>query len=471
MQKFSVHHQNHSHNTQRIIDTDRRHHLHPWQMFDVFSEEGALPIAKGQGAIIWDTDGNRYLDAVGGLWCNNIGLGRGEMADTIARQVREMSYANPFVDMTNVPAAKLAEKLAELAPGHLNHVLFTCGGSTAIDSAYRTIQMYNHCRGNHDKKHMLSRVDAYHGTTYAAMSLGGRKGDHPDYFDFKHDDIHHLSSPNYYRFGGDLTEQEFGEQLYQEFIDKIAELGGPEKVAAFFAEPVMGAGGVVPPPDNYLKRIWEYCRSHDILYVSDEVVTGFGRLGEWFASEAIFGITPDIITCAKGLTSGYLPMGAMIFSDAIYDAISDPGKGYYFAHGYTYSGHPVSATCALKNIEIIEREGLLQHVKDIGPYFLQRLHTLRDLEMVGDVRGSHLMACVELNKDKHTKENFPDEIDIGKRVASEADALGLIIRPIGNLNVMSPPLVINKDDIDFIVRILRKAITQAGDKLRQEGHW
>ncbi len=461
----------HNRNTLRIIDSDRQHHLHPWQLFDVFPEEGALPIAKGEGAMIWDTDGNGYLDAVGGLWCNNIGLGREDMADAIAQQVREMSYASPFVDMTNVPAAKLAEKLSELAPGHLNHVLFTCGGSTAIDSAYRTIQMYNNCRGMPDKKHMLSRLDSYHGTTYAAMSIGGKPGDHPDYFDFKRDDVHHLSSPNFYRHGGNLTEKQFAEKLFIEFIEEVEQLGGPEKIAAFFAEPILGAGGVVPPPDNYIKRIWEYCKNHDILYVSDEVVTGFGRLGEWFISEKMFGITPDIITCAKGLTSGYLPMGAMIFSDDIFETISAPGHGYCYAHGYTYSAHPVSAACALKNIEIIENENILQHVREIGPYFIERLNTLRDLDMVGDVRGSHLMACVELVKNKHNKENFPEELDIGKRVANEADKMGLIVRPIVNLNVMSPPLVINRDHIDFIVNILRQAILHASLKLKTEGHW
>ncbi|MCR8924347.1 aminotransferase [Dasania sp. GY-MA-18] len=457
--------------TQAIIDMDRDHHLHPCQIFDVFPEKGALPIAKGEGSLIWDTNGNQYLDAVGGLWCNNIGLGRDEMADVIAEQVRELSYANPFVDMTNVPAAKLAKKLAELAPGHLNHVFFTCGGSTAVDSAYRTVQMYNNCRGKKDKKHFISRKDAYHGTTYASMSLGGKEGDHPDYFDFISDSIHHLSSPNHYRYSNGLSEQDFADQLVTEFEAKIEELGGADKVAAFIAEPIMGAGGVVLPPANYLKRIWEICKANDILYISDEVVTGFGRLGEWFASESVFGIVPDIITCAKGLSSGYLPIGAMIFSEAIFDAISQPGQGYYYSHGYTYSGHPVSCVAALKNIEILEREKILEHVRDVGPYFLEQLNTLRDLDMVGDVRGSHLMVCVELVKNKETRETFPEELDIGKEVSMVADSMGLIVRPIVNLNVMSPPLVLTKEEADTIVSTLRKAILTAGETMKERGHW
>jgi adenosylmethionine-8-amino-7-oxononanoate aminotransferase len=227
----------------------------------------------------------------------------------------------------------------------------------------------------------------------------------------------------------------------------------------------MGSGGVIVPPADYLQRIWQLCRDHDILYVSDEVVTGFGRLGQWFASERVFGIQPDIIISAKGLTSGYLPLGAMLFSDRIFDAISDRGHGRYFAVGYTYSGHPVCCAAALKNIEIMERENLLQHVRDVGPYFIEQLHTLHDLPMVGDVRGSHLMACVEFVADKATRQTYPEHLGVGKLVSNEADRLGLIVRPIDNLNVMSPPLVINRAEIDLVVERLRHAIVRAQNEL------
>lgn len=450
----------HSPETRAIIERDQRHHLHPYQVFDSFAVEGALPIASGQGPYLTDTDGKRYLDAVGGLWCTNIGLGREEMAEAIADQVRRLAYSNPFVDMTHAPAADLAARLAELAPGDLNHVFFTTGGSTAIDAAYRLVQFYQGVRGKTDKVHVISRKDAYHGQTFAAGSLGGKPADRIPELRFL-DTIHHLGSPNIYRYGRGLSEQQFADRLVAEFEDKVAELGGPERVAAFFAEPIMGAGGVVPPPGNYLRRIWEWCRTHDILYVSDEVVTAFGRLGEWFASETLFGIRPDIITAAKGLTSGYLPLGATIFSDRVFEVISDPGHSRYLPLGFTYGGHPVSCAAALKNIEIIEREGILDHVRDVGPYLLERLRTLGGLPMVGDVRGSHLMVCIEFVRDPATATPYPDWIDIGKRVSNEADALGLIVRPVENLNIMSPSLVITRDDIDFIVATLAEAIPLA----------
>ena len=447
--------------TPAVIERDKRHHVHPYQVFESFSKDGALPIASGVGVYITDTDGKRYVDAVGGLWCTNIGQGREDMAEAIADQVRKLAYSSPFTDMTTIPAADLATRLAELAPGDLNHVFFTTGGSTANDVAYRIAQFYQAVQGRPEKRHVISRVDAYHGQTYAAVSLGGKPGDKIDEFEFL-DNIHHLSSPNQYRYAKELTEKAFGDQLYEEFVAKVEELGGPEFVSAFIAEPIMGAGGVIPPPDNYLKCVWEYCQQNDIIYISDEVVTGFGRLGEWFASEKLFGITPDIITSAKGLTSGYLPLGAAIFSDRIFDVISADGQGPgYLPLGFTYGGHPVSCAAALKNIEIIETEGILEHVREVGPYFMEQLETLKDLPMVGDVRGSHLMVCIEFVRDVETGEPYPSQVDIGKKVSNECDALGLMVRPVENLNIMSPPLIITREDVDFIVATLRQAIPLA----------
>ena len=455
-------------NTAAIVAADQQYLVHPYQSFDTYLDDPVLPIARGAGARLIDSDGAEYIDAVGGMWCTNIGLGRDEMADAIADQVRELAYANPFVDMTNVPAVKLSEKLASLAPGSLNHVFFTTGGSTAVDATFRLVQFYQHCRGKHDKRHIISRVDAYHGSTYASVSIGGKPGDRPPDFDFIEGLIHHLSSPNHYRYGDGRTEQEFADDLVAEFEAKVAELGGPQKVAAFFAEPIMGSGGVIMPPADYLQRLWRYCKDNDILFVSDEVVTAFGRLGHWFVSESMFGIQPDIITTAKGLTSGYLPLGALVFSDEIFDVISQPGHQRYFAVGFTYSGHPVSCAAALKNIEILEREAILDHVKEVGPYFMEQLQTLADLPMVGDVRGSHMMACVEFVADRETKRTFPEELGIGKLVSNEADKLGLIVRPIENLNVMSPPLVVTTDEVDKIVGRLRQAIITTQAKLEGE---
>ena len=445
--------------TAEIVARDRRHLIHPYEVFDTVLADDVLPISRGAGARLVDSDGREYLDAVGGMWCTNIGLGREEMADAIADQVRRLAYANPFVDMTNEPAGLLCEKLAELAPGDLNRVFLSSGGSTAIDAAYRLIQFYQYAKGTPEKRNVLSRVDAYHGTTYAAVSIGGKPGDRVPGFEYISDTIHHLSSPNRYAFGGGRTEQEFADDLVAEFAAKIDDLGAAN-IGAFFAEPIMGSGGVILPPADYLQRIRELCREHDIVYVSDEVVTGFGRLGEWFASEAVFGIVPDIITSAKGLTSGYLPLGATIVSDRIYDVIAETGHDRYFAVGYTYSGHPVSCAAALENIAIIEREGLLEHVREIGPYFQEQLATLTDLPMVGDVRGSHLMACVEFVEDRDTGRHYPEALDVGKLVANACEPRGLIVRPMVHLNVMSPPLVIDRDDVDRIVSTLRDAIVE-----------
>ena len=453
-----------------IWQKDKDHHLHPWQLFDSFADEGALIMDRAEGAWLVDIDGNRYLDAVGGLWCTNIGLGREEMIDAVSEQMRKMAYASPFVDMTNQPAAELAAKLASLAPGSMNHVMFSCGGSTAIDSAYRLIQFYQNCRGKPEKKHVIARDASYHGTTYLAMSIGGKKADHPPEFDYKRDTIHHVSSPNYYRADPALGEAEFLDSLVNELERKIREIGA-DHIAAFFAEPVLGAGGVVVPPEGYHQRTYELCKANDILYVSDEVVTAFGRLGHWFASDSVFRITPDIITSAKGLTSGYLPLGATLYTDEIHDVISEPGQGRYFAHGFTYSGHPVSCAAALRNIEIIERENLFEHARDVGGYFEKRIKSLQDLPIVGQVRGMKLMQCIEFVANKATREVFPESMDIGKVISDIADKKGLLVRPIINLNVMSPPLIITHAEIDTIVDTLAESIEQAMKQLTSNGDW
>ncbi len=457
--------------TPDIIADDKAHFLHPWQEFDKFDKTGALPIAKAQGPYIYDSDGNQLLDAIGGMWCTNIGLGREEMAEAIADQVRQMAYANPMVDMTNIPGTQLAKKLAELAPGDLDHVFFSCGGSTAIDSALRLVHFYQNSRGMPDKKHIIARQEAYHGSTYAAMSISGKKADHIPEFDYMTQNIHHLSCPYFYRAPEGLSEEEFTDSLVKEFEGKIVELGGANQVAAFFAEPVMGSGGVIVPPEGYLERMWEVCQANDILFVADEVVTAFGRLGHWFASEAVFNIQPDIITTAKGLTSGYQPLGATIFSERIWQVISAPGHDRYFAHGFTYTGHPVACRAALKNIEIIESEGILEHFREVGPYFLKQLKTLEQLPIVGEVRGNHFMVCIENVANKETRALFGDDIDIGQRITDECATRGVLIRPIGHLNVLSPSLILTIEEIDRIVATLGDGISTVMSRLESEGLW
>jgi adenosylmethionine-8-amino-7-oxononanoate aminotransferase len=286
-------------------------------------------------------------------------------------------------------------------------------------------------------------------------------------FRYKEDGIHHLSVPNPYRRPDGMTEAAFCDHLVAEFEDLIASVG-PDRIGGFFAEPIQASGGVIVPPEGYLRRMWEVCRRHDILFVADEVVTAFGRLGHWFASWDEFGVQPDIICTAKGLSSGYVPIGALIFSDRIWEAMAADGDRW-FTSGYTYSGHPVACAAALKNIEIMEREDLLGNATRVGALFEARLKELTALPIVGDVRGRKLMICVENVADKATKALLPDELDVGKRISDASEAMGLMVRPIGHLNVMSPPLIITEDDVDFVGRTLEKAIRQVADRMVKDG--
>ena len=454
---------------QDIWQKDKDHVIHPWTDFTTFKEEGSLIMSKGENVFVYDIHGNKYLDGIGGLWCVNVGYGRQEIADAVSAQIMELPYFSPFGHQTTAPAAKLAAKLAEHAPESLNHVFFGCGGSVANDTAVRLIHHYFHQIGQPSKKKLIARKDAYHGSTYISMSLTGIEADHIG-FEIHNQLVHHVSCPNPYRKPESQSMEDFCNEKVQELEDTILALG-PDNVAAFFAEPIMGAGGVIVSPEGYHVKTLAVCKKYNVLYVSDEVVTAFGRLGHMFASEKVFGIVPDIITCAKGLSSGYLPLGATIISDEIYDAISKPHhEGGLLTHGFTYSGHPVSCVAALKNIEIIERENICEHVQDAGVYFEQQLKTLSDLEIVGEVRGKKFMMCIENLRNKETKELFDGSIGVGKRIANHCQKLGLIVRPVGHMNVLSPPLILTREQIDFTVKTLRHAIQNTIQELKAEGH-
>ena len=451
-----------------LWEMDRQHLLHPWTNFGPFEKEGSLVITKGEGCYLWDAEGRRYLDAVGGMWCTNVGLGRKEMAQAIAEQAERLAFSNTFVDVTNDPSAQLAARLAALAPGDLNRVHFTTGGSTAVDTAVRMVWFYQSCMGWPEKTGIVARDHSYHGSTYLTQSVGKRPGDRVEEFRYKADGIHHLTAPNPYRRPEAMTEAQFCDALVAEFEALVARVG-PDRIGGFIAEPIQASGGVIVPPEGYLRRMAEVCRRHDILFIADEVVTAFGRLGHWFASEAEFGVVPDIITCAKGLTSGYQPLGAMIFSDRIWQAMAAKGDRW-FTSGFTYSGHPVACAAGLKNIEIIEREGLLENAARVGDYFLDRLKGLEDLPLVGQVRGRRLMVCVENVASKATKEPLPDGVNESKRISDACEAMGLMVRPIGHLNVMSPPLTITEGQVDVVVDTLAAAIRKVTDELVREGH-
>ena len=449
-----------------VWEMDRAHVLHPWAHFGSFEDRGSIIMERGEGCWLWDSEGRRYFDAVGGMWCTNIGLGRAEMAQAIADQALKLAYSNTFVDNTNAPSARLAAKIAALAPGDLNRVHFTTCGSTAVDTAFRLVHYYQSARGRPEKTHVIAREASYHGSTFASQSVGKRRGDRIALFRYLDEGIHHISAPYPYRAPEGMDEAAFCDHLVAEFEAKVAEIG-PERVGGFFAEPIQASGGVIVPPAGYLRRIREICTRHEILFVADEVVTAFGRIGHWFASEEEFGILPDVITCAKGLTSGYVPMGAMIFSDRIWEAMAEDGDRW-FTSGFTYSGHPVAAAAALKNIEIIEREDILGNVARVGSYFEERLGALRELPIVGEVRGRKLMICVENVADKATRALLPEELDVGRRITEECAAMGLLVRPLGHLNVLSPPLTLTAADVDFIAETLGRAIWRVADGLVRE---
>jgi adenosylmethionine-8-amino-7-oxononanoate aminotransferase len=455
--------------TRDLWQKDHDHVLHSFAHLPTFDKEGSLVISRGEGAYVWDTDGKRYLDGIGGLWCVNIGYGNEEMAEALARQARELSFFTSFTDTTNPPHAELGAKLAALTPRRLNRAYLTGSGSAANDSAVRIIHHYFNRLGKPTKKKLLTRTHAYHGTTHITMSLGGKPEDRPG-FDFNEEVVEHVSAPYPYRRPEGTTLEEFCDMLVEELEQKILELG-PENVAGFFAEPIMGAGGVIVPPPGYHQRTQEVCRRYGVLTVSDEVVTGFGRLGHMFASEPMFGLDPDIIVCAKGISSGYIPLGGAIISDEIYEVLADPAVEGAFSHGYTYSGHPIACVAALKNIEIIERDDICGHVREVGPHLEEQLATLSDLPLVGDVRGSHFMMCVENVADKETKELLPESVNIGKRIADHCEERGVFVRPVDHLNVISPPLILTRDQIETIAGTLRESILATMDDLVREGLW
>ena len=457
--------------TQDIWQKDKDHFIHPWTDFATFHENGSLVVAESDGAYIFDSDGRRYLDGIGGLWCVNAGYGRAEIGRAMAEQATKMTYYSSFGHHTTIPVAELSAKLASLAPGPLNHVIYGSGGSMANDTTVRVIHFYFNQLGMPNKKIIITRENGYHGSTYLAMSMTGIEYDHIGFDVIGEPLIQRVSGPDLYRRPEGTTPEEYTNLLLDEFRDKIESLGA-ENVAAFFAEPIMGAGGVLVPPPGYLQGMRDLCTEYRILFVADEVVTAFGRLGHFFASEDVFGIVPDVINSAKGLTSAYAPLSATLISDEIYDVISVPqAEGSVFAHGFTYSGHPVCCAAALKNIEIMEREDLCGHVRRVGPYFSERLATLSDLGIVGDVRGSHFMQCVENVADKETRALFDPSVHVGDRVANACEKRGLIVRPIAHLNVLSPPLVLTTDQIDWMVDVLREGIIEVQADLVAEGIW
>ncbi|MEO1190976.1 MAG: aminotransferase [Pseudomonadota bacterium] len=443
--------------------------LHPWESMADFPADYRGFLSHAKGIYVTDTNGKTLIDGPAGMWCTQVGYGRRELAETMAEQAMKLAYYSPW-NFDHPMTTELATRLGQVSPGDLNTVAFSTGGSTAVDTALRFCHFYNNVKGRREKKHFISREAGYHGSTYLAASVTGKDRER-SFFDFETETVHRISSPNPYKRPEGMSIEDFSKAKVQELEDKILEVG-PEKVAAFIAEPIQASGGVIVPPPGYLQGCLAVCRKHDVLYISDEVVTAFGRLGHWFASEEVFGIVPDIITVAKGITSGYVPMGATLFSDKLIAEVTGEGKeGVNFVNGYTYSGHPIASAVALKNMEIFERDGLLEHVREIAPYFQARLKELEEIPIVGEVRGMGLVACVECVISRESKTPLKLDKAIGARIDEHCQALGLVVRPLYHMCVMSPPLIITKPQIDDMVGILRKGILAAQEDVRREGLW
>jgi putrescine aminotransferase len=387
------------------------------------------------------------------------------MAQAIYDQVMALTYVSPW-SMTTGPAAQFAADIVEQSPGDLNHVFFTTGGSTAVDSALRFMQFYNNMRGKRDKKHIIAQKRGYHGSTYLSGTVSGKERDKSN-LDVVEGMVHHIEAPHPLYKPAGQSDADFLDACVANLENMIAEVGA-DKCAIFVAEPILASGGVIVPPEGYHQRCLEVCRKNDMLYLSDEVVTAFGRLGHCFASEAVFGIVPDIITTAKGLTSGYVPMGAFLVSDRLIQEIKERGgDSAVFSNGFTYSGHPVAAAAGIKNLEIMQREKLFEQVQETGPYLQQQLQALRDIPIVTDVRGLGLMGVVECELQQGGGDLDMD-VELGSRIDRHCQALGLIVRPLINMCVLSPPLTITKPQIDEMVSMLRQGILLAMEDIANE---
>ncbi|KSJ81635.2 putrescine--pyruvate aminotransferase [Pseudomonas aeruginosa] len=432
----------------------RDHHLPPFTDYKQLNEKGARIITKAEGVYIWDSEGNKILDAMAGLWCVNVGYGREELVQAATRQMRELPFYNLFFQTAHPPVVELAKAIADVAPEGMNHVFFTGSGSEANDTVLRMVRHYWATKGQPQKKVVIGRWNGYHGSTVAGVSLGGMKALH-EQGDFPIPGIVHIAQPYWYGEGGDMSPDEFGVWAAEQLEKKILEVG-EENVAAFVAEPIQGAGGVIVPPDTYWPKIREILAKYDILFIADEVICGFGRTGEWFGSQ-YYGNAPDLMPIAKGLTSGYIPMGGVVVRDEIVEVLNQGGEFY---HGFTYSGHPVAAAVALENIRILREEKIIEKVKaETAPYLQKRWQELADHPLVGEARGVGMVAALELVKNKKTRERFTDK-GVGMLCREHCFRNGLIMRAVGDTMIISPPLVIDPSQIDELITLARKCLDQ-----------
>ncbi|TLX64974.1 aspartate aminotransferase family protein [Stutzerimonas nosocomialis] len=446
--------------TQQWQAMSRDHHLPPFSDYKALNARGARIITKASGVYLWDSEGNKILDAMAGLWCVNVGYGREELVEAASRQMRELPYYNLFFQTAHPPALALAKAIADIAPAGMNHVFFTGSGSEANDTVLRMVRHYWAIKGQPEKKVVIGRWNGYHGSTVAGASLGGMKAMHGQ-GDFPIPGIEHIDQPYWFGEGGDLDPDAFGVQVAEQLERKILEVG-EDKVAAFIAEPIQGAGGVIIPPDSYWPKVREILDRYDILLVADEVICGFGRTGEWFGSD-YFGNAPDLMPIAKGLTSGYVPMGGVVVRDEVVHTLNEGGEFY---HGFTYSGHPVAAAVALENIRVLRDERIVERVKaHTAPYLQKRWAELAEHPLVGEARGVGMLGALELVKDKKTRERFTNQ-GVGLRCRDHCFDNGLVMRAVGDTMIISPPLVIGTDEIDELLDKVRRCLDLTARDMR-----
>jgi len=451
-----------NHSTAKWQDLDSAHFLHPFTNHKELHSKGATIIEKADGIYLWDSDGNRILDGMAGLWCVNVGYGRQELVDAASRQMEQLPYYNTFFQTATPPVIELSQLLAEVTPDGLNHAFFTNSGSEANDTVVRMARHYWASLGQPDKQVVISRKNAYHGSTMAGASLGGMPNMHAQ-GGLPIPGIEHIGQPYWYREGGDLTPEEFGLQVAHELEQRIQTLG-EYNVAAFIAEPIQGAGGVVIPPASYWPAISDICHRYQVLLVADEVICGFGRTGKWFGSD-YFEIRPDLMPIAKGLSSGYLPIAAVMVADRVARVLIEEGGEFF--HGMTYSGHPAACAVACANIQILRDEGIISKVDtETGPYLQKRWQALGDHPLVGEARGVGFLGALELVADKATRLPFDTAGEVGTLCRDACLRRGLVMRAVGDAMIISPPLIMTKAEIDQLIEIANAALDETLDQVQ-----
>ena len=450
--------------TAELQKLDAAHHMHPFTDANGLAAKGARVIKSAQGVWLTDSEGNRIIDGMAGLWCVNIGYGRPELGNVAKRQMDELSYYNTFFQTTHVPAIALAAELAKIAPEGMNHTFFAGSGSEANDTNIRLVRRYWQVKGLPEKRVIIARKNGYHGSTMGGGSLGGMSPIHAH--GGKIDGIHHIDQPDWWSEGGDMTPEEFGLARARLLEDAINEIG-IDKVAAFIGEPIQGAGGVIVPPSTYWPEIQRICDKYGILLIADEVITGFGRTGNMFGSTT-FGIRPHIMTIAKGLSSGYQPIGGSIIHDEVFKVVAEGGELF---HGYTYSGHPVASAVALENLRIIQEEGIVEHVRDVAhPYLKEKWDALTDHPMVGEAKLVGLMGSIALTPNKEKRAKFAAEAGtVGYKTRERCFANNLVMRHVGDRMIIAPPLVIKPEEIDVLIARARKSLDEAYKIVKDEG--